>query len=107
MFVEPDAKVVQRNSRRQTSPQSRHVVGALSAKAESVVQLFVDDLYDLAYGSCPTSKALGPSPFASVAFGRADYAHPVEIEPPAMVLFAFEASIGYVGPKGIVKVRLG
>jgi hypothetical protein len=50
LFIEPDAKVVQPNSRRQTSLQPRHVVGALSAKAESVVQLFVDGLYDLADG---------------------------------------------------------
>src|SRR5215216_3574451 len=90
---------MQRNPRCQTSPQSRHVVGAFSAKAESVVELFVDGLYDLADGRRPTPKPLGPSPLVSVAFGWADDACPVEIEPPLMVLFALEAFIGYVGPQ--------
>jgi hypothetical protein len=90
-LVEPDAEVVQRYPGRQSYPQPANVVGALSAKAEGVVQLLVDTLHNLTDGRSPASQPLWPTSAASIAFWRADDARSVEIEPPPMVFLAFEA----------------
>src|SRR5215207_1464899 len=82
--------VVQRYPGRQSYPQPANVVGALSAKAEGVVQLLVDGLHNLTDGRSPASQPLWPTSAASIAFWRADDARSVEIEPPPMVFLAFE-----------------
>jgi len=71
-------------------------VRSLPPETEGVEELIVDAFYDLADGGYPPPQALGPAPLATIALGRADDAHPVEIEPPAMVFFALETLVGDV-----------
>src|SRR5829696_4150425 len=96
LIVEPDAEVVQRNPRGQTRPQTLKLVRPLSAKAEGSVELLVDGFHNLADARYPTPKPLGPTPFASVAFGRADDPRPVTIEPSSVVVLALEALVDHV-----------
>src|SRR5215207_3624877 len=100
LVVEPDAEVVQRNPGRQASPQPAQLMGSLRAKAKGIVELLVNRLDDLANACRPTPQPLGPSPFAPVLSGWAHDARSVEIEPAPMVLFALEALIGHVWPRG-------
>jgi hypothetical protein len=100
LLVELDAEVVQRNPGRQTSPQTLKLVGSFSAKAKGIVELLVNRLHDLAAARHPTPQPLGPSPFAPLSSGRADDTCSVVLEPPSVVLFAFEALIGDVGSRG-------
>ena len=66
MLIEPDTEVVQSHPRCQTCPQSTQLVRALPPEAESVEQLLVDTLHDLADGGNPPPQALGPG-FTAVA----------------------------------------
>ena len=77
---------MQRNPRGQTCSQTVKFVRPLSAKAEGSVELLVDGFHNLADARRPTPQPLGPTPFASVAFGRADDPHPVTIEPSSVVI---------------------
>jgi hypothetical protein len=45
LVVEPDAKVVQRHPRRQSSTQTLDLVGTLPPEAEGIEELVVDRLY--------------------------------------------------------------
>src|SRR5215207_2273773 len=88
--------VVQRNPRGQTRPQTLKLVRPLSAKAEGSVELLVDGFHNLADARRPAPQPLGPTPFASVAFGRADDPRPVTIEPSSVVVLALEALVDHV-----------
>jgi hypothetical protein len=92
VLIEPDTEVVQSYPRRQTCPQSTHLVRALPPEAESVEQLLVDALRDLADRGNPPPQALGPG-FTAVALRRVDDARPVTIEPSLMVFFALETLV--------------
>src|SRR5215208_852326 len=96
VIVEPDAKMVQSNPRGQTCPQTLKLMGPLSPEAKSIEQLLVDALHDLANASHPLPQVLGPTPLASVSFGRMDDGCSVTLLPAPVVLNPFETFVGYV-----------
>ncbi len=99
MLVEPDAEVVQRYPRRQSSPHVAQLVGPLPVKAEGVQEFVVDRLHDLTDTSQPSSEPFGPRGTA-VALWRMDDPRSVEVEPSPVVLGALEPLVGYVSSRG-------
>src|SRR5829696_1491567 len=61
-IVEPDAEIVQRHPRCQTSSQPIKLMRALSPQTEDVEELVVDTFDDLAYSGHPSPQAFGPAP---------------------------------------------
>src|SRR5215210_6091748 len=84
-IVEPDAEIVQRHPRCQTSSQAFQLMRALPPQTEGVEQLVVDTFDDLAYSGHPSPQAFGPAPLAGVALGRVNDAHSITLQPTPMV----------------------
>src|SRR5215210_5682458 len=97
-IVEPDAEVMQRHPRRQSSSQTSDLVGPLPPQAEGVKQLVVDRLYDLTNAGDPSPQALGPG-LLGVALGRMDDLGSVAFQPTPMIVFSLEAFVCDVGSR--------
>jgi hypothetical protein len=65
-------------------------MGTLPPQTESIEELLVSALHDLADGGHQPPQALGPGLFR-VSFGRMDDSSPVALEPPEVVFGAFQA----------------
>src|SRR5215210_7287005 len=74
-------------------------MGSLSPQAESVEQLIVDALYDLADCGYPPPQAFGPASFAGVALGGMDDISTVALQPAPVVFFALEALVSNVSSR--------
>ena len=98
LVVEPDAEVMQRHPRRQSSSQTPDLVRPLLPQAEGVKQLVVDRLYDLTNASDPPPQALGPG-LLRVALGRMDDLGSVALQPTLMIVFSLEAFVCDVGSR--------
>jgi hypothetical protein len=96
LVVEPDAEVMQRHPRRQSSSQTPDLVGPLLPQTEGVKQLVVDRLYDLTNAGDPPPQALGPG-LLGVALGRMDDLGSVAFQPTQMIVFSLEAFVCDVG----------
>jgi hypothetical protein len=99
LVVEPDAEVMQRHPRRQSSSQTPDLVGPLLPQAEGVKQLVVDPLYNLTNASDPPPQALGPASLLRVALGRMDDLGSVAFQPTPMIVFSLEAFVCEVGSR--------
>src|SRR5262245_12241216 len=71
LFIEPDTKIMQRDFCRQTCLKSAEIMGPFAIEAESMPELLLHGLHDLAYSSQPASESLGPR-HAAVALRRAE-----------------------------------
>jgi hypothetical protein len=74
-------------------------VGTLPPQTESIEELLVGALHNLADRSHPPPQALGPGLFR-VSFGPMDDSSPIVVEPPEVVFGTFEALVGHVRSRG-------
>src|SRR5215475_268104 len=60
LLIEPDTKIMQRDLRRQARLKSAEVMRPFAIEAESMPELLIHGLHDLAYSRQPAAEPLGP-----------------------------------------------
>src|SRR2546421_12914173 len=99
LHVEPQAKVMQSDFRRQARLKAVQRVRAFTSQPEGIEQLVIDGLNDLTQPSQPASPGFGPAHFTAW-MGRADDLRAVSGLPVAMQAIPCEAFVGHIDALG-------
>src|SRR5213079_2502733 len=92
LHVEPEAKVMQSDFRRQARLKAVQRVRAFTSQPEGIEQLVIDGLNDLTQPSQPASPGFGPAHFTALV-RRADHLCTILRVPAAMQVIACKAFI--------------
>jgi hypothetical protein len=97
LHIEPEAKVMQGDFRRQASLKASEVVRPFASQAEGIEQFVVNGFDHLSQPSQPASPGFGPRLLAALMRSSNDF-RPVALAPLGMWLLSGEAFISEIAP---------